>query len=204
MALDVSQFLGDVAAHRMHVLRDDGLYRHLRFRTDDGLLEHFDILTWPGHLCVTGDMGTYVFYRTQDMFKFFRSGPTLSINLPYWSEKLVGVDRGNYQKFSEKAFRAAVWGYLRDWLRYGGLSKAGRRELWDEVCNRVLSYSDEGEHRASWAVSDFDHEVEGKKFSFDDFFEHTLTEYTNQFEWCCFAITWGIRQYDQHHVLSDH
>jgi hypothetical protein len=31
---------------------------------------------------------------------------------------------------------------------------------------------------------------------FTDFFEHSLEDYTFHYIWCCYALVWGIRQYD--------
>lgn len=67
-------FLADVAAHQIHVLRDDGVHRHIRFKRPGTYCMQFDLITWPGYLCYTGDMGTYVFNRLEDMFEFFRTG----------------------------------------------------------------------------------------------------------------------------------
>ena len=83
-------FLRDISMHQMSVLRDDGVNRHIRFKTPGTNSMYFDIITWPGFLCYTGDMGTYVFRRLEDMFQFFRTdrehmtlrdGATLAINL---------------------------------------------------------------------------------------------------------------------------
>lgn len=114
------RFLKDVAAHKMEVVRVEGVNRHVRFKAEKGgNCYWFDILTWGGVLCINGDCGTYVFSRTSDMFEFFRSrnwtdkGPdVLDINPPYWSEKIQAApkDRG-VEQFSEKKFTKAVKDY---------------------------------------------------------------------------------------------
>ena len=40
----------------MSIERDDGLYRHLRFKSSGTNTYYFDLVTWPGYLTVTGDM----------------------------------------------------------------------------------------------------------------------------------------------------
>src|SRR5690348_13144744 len=93
-------FLKDVSTHEMIVIRDDGANRHIRFKRPGTSCMYFDLITWPGYLCYTGDMGTYVFSRLEDMFEFFRTdrdynkrkGRELSINPKYWGEKLQAVD----------------------------------------------------------------------------------------------------------------
>lgn len=82
-----SRFLVDTAFHRLEIIRDDGLYRHLRMKQPGTSCYYFDVITWPGYLTVTGDMGTWTFSRIADMFDFF--GPWQDgINTGYWSEKL--------------------------------------------------------------------------------------------------------------------
>ena len=51
------RFAKDTATHAMTILRDDGLYRHLRFKRPNTSSYYFDIITWPGYLAITGDMG---------------------------------------------------------------------------------------------------------------------------------------------------
>lgn len=55
------KFAKDVEAHEVQVLMDSGVYRHLRVRRSGTYCMGFDIVTYPGYLCYSGDMGTYVF-----------------------------------------------------------------------------------------------------------------------------------------------
>lgn len=185
-------FIKDVAQHAMTVIRDDGLSRHLRFAKPGTSCMYFDLITWSGHLCYTGDMGTFVFSRIDDMFRFFRPsaddverrGP-LPINRPYWAEKLLAADRnGGWQEFCRDTFREAVEQYMDD--------AEASAEVREAVEDQVLSRADDGEHFACQAVYDFDEHG----FRFHDFFEHRLWDYTYRFTWCCMAIVWGIQQYD--------
>ncbi|SQC93443.1 Uncharacterised protein [Cedecea neteri] len=85
-------FLRDVALHTLQIHRDDGLYRHLRFKRPGTNAYYFDIVTWPGYLTITGDMGTWTFSRVSDMFNFFMDShfghrASFVINPGYWSEK---------------------------------------------------------------------------------------------------------------------
>jgi len=47
----------DLAEHVVTVLHSDGLYRHWRCQKPGTGMMGFDIVTWPGSLCFTGDMG---------------------------------------------------------------------------------------------------------------------------------------------------
>lgn len=218
--LTESEFLRDVADHVMEVMRDDGVYRHIRFRKPGTMCMHFDLITWPGYLCYTGDMGTYVFTRLADMFEFFRTdrtyatrtGRRLAVNLSYWSEKLEAVDgnrRGGAAKeFSEEKLLRVINQYRVDWLREaradGLLNKAQRRDLWDAVEEDVLCHLQDGEQAVYIAARDFCWSPSyakplphGKSWHFQDFWEYDNTDYTHRFRWCCFALAWGIELYDR-------
>lgn len=202
-------FLKDVAKHQMTIIHEDGLHRHVRFRNPDSSNMFFDLITWPGALCYTGDMGTYVFRRLTDMFEFFRTnakspylakkGLTLDINLSYWSEKLEAVDRNNtgngYQEFSHKKFTQIIREQCVQWVV--DCPKPDRRDLIEAVYDDVLAYAEDGQDRAFRAAIDFSHETPTQKFSFSDFWEHNMHEYTHRFVWCCYALAWGIKQYDE-------
>src|ERR1700735_3901864 len=106
-------FLKDIATHRMHVVQDEGCARRIVFKQPNSNSMLFELVTFPGVLVYTGDMGTYVFNRLEDMFEFFRSGtrgddPKLFINLPYWGERLIAIDRDGWKKFSQETFEAIV------------------------------------------------------------------------------------------------
>lgn len=211
-----AEFLRDVAKHEMVVLHDDGTYRHVRFKRPGSSCMHFDLVTWPGYIAYSGDMGCYVFQRLLDMFDFFRgdsAGP-LRINLGYWSEKLEAVDGqrtgGAAKEFSEDKFRQIINDYRLRWMREDRdrLTKGQRRELWDEVQTDVLDmFGDEGAEAARTAANRFnwrpDYASSGPSWAFQDLWEHDFTEYTHRFVWCCYALAWGIRQYDTAQVPAE-
>lgn len=193
-------FMRDVATHEMTVFRDDGLYRHLRFRRPNTMCMHFDLITYPGYLCYSGDMGTYVFSRLEDMFEFFRTDR--DINPGYWSEKLQAVDnhghgKGSATEFDKSRFERVVKEYLVSWMREGGLNRADRKALREAVQDEVLSHSDDGEHEALSAAYRFEFPTHSRQsFDFNDIWEHRVDRYTHRFIWCCRALKWGIAKYD--------
>jgi hypothetical protein len=214
----LARFQQDVAEHGITILRNDDVYRHIRFSRPGTSCYHFDLITWPGVLCYTGDMGTYVFSRTRDMFDFFRNdraynqarGRALTINLGYWSEKLLAVDGGRNggkaKEFDEDKFKRVINEYRVNWMRsakeMGALDKEGRRELWESVDDEVMRQLEDGGDRAQIAAYDFSHtkSSNGQRdmhWSFQDLFEHDFTEYTHHFVWCCYALAWGIEQFDK-------
>ena len=186
------RFPGDIAEHVMEVIRDDGIYRHLRFKKPTTTNMHFDILTWPGCLCYTGDMGTFVFQRLRDMFEFFRRGDSkYPIDYRYWAEKAIAVDKGDgIKRYSQELFEEAV--NERVAAAVEDMEPERAQELRDEVYDSVLSYGD-CEYTALTAVCDFEH----NGFQFYDW-ENDCKDYSYRFVWCCRAIEWAIQRYDAH------
>lgn len=222
MTCTEASFLRDVKDHVLEVIRDDGVYRHIRLRKPHTSCYHFDLITWPGYLCYCGDMGTYVFERATDMFGFFRSHRRdfpergLPINPRYWSEKLVSTDcngqhPGSAIEFDPEKFTRVINEYRISWMRslkQRGATKAQRRDLWEEVDHGILGVLDSSD-RAQIAAYDFVSTVKVRRhgdgwaphdfeyeYSFVDLFEHHFTRYTTHFIWCCYALAWGIQKYD--------
>jgi hypothetical protein len=212
-----SQFLNDVKNHKMTIYRNDGVERRIRFAKPESSDMHFDLITWPGHLCYSGDMGTYVFSRLHDMFKFFRTPSGINgrnINPQYWAEKvLAGSMREGVEEYSREKFCEQV----TDWVsRHEIESRPAEdascdvkevhrlvyEELREAIADDVLAHG-EFEHDAYRAASDFSHTSQiwnlihpDKPFEFIDFFEVDLKVFTYRFIWCCYVLAWGIEQYD--------
>jgi hypothetical protein len=172
----------------MEVIRDDGEYRHVRFKKPGTYCMQFDLVTWPGYLAYSGDMGCYVFSRIRDMFEFFRTRPDrepkdrLHVNLGYWAEKVEAQARHDGIKaFSPERFRQCVQEDSED----------APDDVKQAIELEVLRCADE-EHEAWQAVMNFEHDG----WHFQDFWEHDCTEYVYRYIWCCYALAWGIRQYD--------
>jgi len=193
------RFETEIAEHVMTVIRDDGEYRHLRFSRPNTRAMSFDLLTWPGHLCYTGDMGTYVFSRVRDMFEFFRSpkGDWRDINPPYWAEKVLASDRDGIKEFSPEKFEQNAWDALdqsMEGLLSYDLTPDQVLEIREDVERDVIGVAhDQGQEAAIQAALDFQYESVDL---FPDFWESDSTVYTHRYIWCCHAIVWGVAQYD--------
>lgn len=109
------QFLKDVKDHKIDIVLDQGLHRHINFSRDGSYCYSFSIVTWPGYLCISGDMGAYVFTRIDDMFGFFKdeNSEELKINTRYWSEKCE--TKGSIKEFSVDSFRENVQEYIDEY-----------------------------------------------------------------------------------------
>lgn len=185
-----ARFKADTAKHQMTVLHNDGLYRHLRFAAPkpNSWIHWFEIVTWPGHLAITGDMesfsvkadaDTFMHARIPDMFEFFRGK---GINPTYWAQKVSGG--AGVKAFSRDEFISEVLDYIKDSATPG---------LRDEVTEEIFGDQSIGCSRtAHAALYDFEH----KGFRFDDTSELDFERFTPHYLWCCHAIVWGIRQYD--------
>lgn len=200
------QALKALAGHEMHIIRDDGIHRHIRFRHPNTSNQWFDLITWPGTLCIDGDMGTYVFRRIEDMFEFFRTdreyalrrGNKLAINPSYWAEKLQAdsVFGKGHKEFSSERFREYVKEAFDSWCESQEPITEGTEELWEEIEDQVLCNQDNGEIRAIDSALAFNSDIV-PDFNFDDAWEWRCQEYTYHFIWCCYAIVWGIQLYDE-------
>lgn len=198
------QFLRDVSMHQMHIIHDAGVNRHIRFKAPGSMSMHFDLITWPGHLCYTGDMGTYVFRRLEDMFEFFRTdrkyqtlpdGRTLAINPGYWGEKLEAQDScDGLLKWSEEKFKLRAQQDFDEWLGDADLSDEDKEEAREQfACDVIdaLGWCDKGSAYRNM----IDFEFNGQS-PFQDWWEVSTDEFSFRFLWCCYALAWGVRFYD--------
>ena len=202
------EFLEVVSRHEMTILRDDGESRHVRFKRPGEGAYWFDVITWPGTLCIDGDCGTYVFRRLPDMFEFFRAdreycermGCKLAINPGYWSEKLQATSRHGHDEFDTERFREIVKERFDDWVEEKNPSAEAKDELWEDIESKVLWASHDDETRARDAAHSYRNEAHG--FDLYDFWEHNLRSFTFHFIWCCYAIAWGVKTYDERLILA--
>lgn len=183
--LVAEQFASDVAGHQMTVLHEAGLYRHIRYATPGTGMYSFDLVTFPGHLVVTGDMGTFTFARLPDMFEFFRA--SAHVNVAYWAQKATSFDRhgpGSGREYTAAAARA--------WLT-GRFNSTGRGpEPARTLLDRLLQAADsEYELREALADADDADWLEGHP-------EEDFTEPAWHLVWVLYAIRYGISLYDQH------
>ena len=190
------KFLPYVRDAEMTVLHDDGLYRHIQFG-GRGAVGWFELVTWPGKLSITGDIGGWVFARTDDMFGFF-AGPDGQINPGYWAEKIVAGGPTNV--FSADLFASKVVDYF--WSRreqYEGEAA----DLFREIRLDVLDY-DEDETAARTGLETFRYTPENgqRDFIFRDSWEWDFTDWSIHYLRACHAIVWGINRYRTAQTLT--
>lgn len=188
------KFLRNVVGHKMNIVAEYGIIRHIDFCIPGNINMSFQLTTWPQHLCISGDMGTYVFSRVEDMFTFFRRN-NLVINDGYWHEKLEAeCTRSHSRKYSEDVFQQNIKERFDSWFDGESFDAPTKSKVWEEIEADVLDYS-EFDQEAYHAAIDFKSE-HVPAFNFWDFYEVDSRIYTYHFIWCLYAIVWGIQQYD--------
>jgi hypothetical protein len=182
--------------HEMRILHDDGLYRHLRFKSPDHGSYWFELITAPGSLTFRGDGESFVFARERDMFGFFRSSRDGSINPGYWSEKLTSARDAAF-KYDEESFRTQVWECVRTYRGiYRGLAKAVQAHFFDGWASEYdISFEDQA--RAALEAFSYTPNNWTQPFTFTDTWEWDFKGFDWWFLWACHAIVWGIARYDE-------
>jgi hypothetical protein len=187
--LTKERFMEEVKNHKMKVLYDNGLYRHLHF-SDGTFNMAFDVVTWPNHLAYTGDMGSFLFSRIEDMFNFFRRKDG-EINPGYWSEKVLAEScfGGGIREFSVEEFRDCV---LEEVMR--SLDVEEKEDIPEDIMEEIyFLLHAEDEYECVTAMRD----SSSTKVNLDDFWEHTVTRGTYHYIWCCYALVFAIGEYDK-------
>ena len=211
--LSVKSFMRDIQRHELIVLRDDGVYRHILVKAPGTSCMHFNIVTFPGYLVYTGDMGAYTFTRIRDMFEFFRPRKRGfgGINPQYWAEKLTATNcHGEHcsygaAEWSDDRFKEVIKERFEEHFAelYPGKDadeqerinfEAMKVDAWEQVEDDFFG-SDDLQHEGFRIASDFLHEESG--LTFPELWNHRFTEYSHSFLWACYAITWAIEKFDQ-------
>ena len=206
-----TRFLSDVVEHRMKVHMDTGVYRHLECSKPGTNCYRFDITTWPGYLCVTGDMGTWTFSRLRDMFEFFGGAFEHGINTGYWSEKFEAGSGCNRElickDYDHDSFCADLLRWQNDYLEVDEDAEPEEDEDWDdddatpdsdearirEIVRELTRGSFSNEHEAYQAL--YEANWPSSVSAWDICEGITFKTYTDHFRWILFAIVWGIGRY---------
>lgn len=169
-----AQFATETTEHQMTVLHDDGVYRHLRFAKPGTGIWSWNLITWPGHLAVAGDVGNgWSFSREHDMFEWFGDG---EINPSYWWQKMPHQLRTAGKHYSEDLLKQLAHEHIEEWSigkKQRARAAAAFDEAWfcvptDERAQRDLisefiftdkrgTQHDFGPDTVEWGAEDFDH-----------------------------------------------
>lgn len=190
-------FNDDIAGqHEMTVLHEQGLHRHLRFRSPKSYQWAFDLITWPGHLSITGDIGTYVFARTVDMTTFFNG----YINTGYWAEKIQhgsGGGRASVKSHDEDKFLSWVKKDFEECSK--DLDPEDAKQWWAAIEELVLDeYVPKGtQDECLHALQEVGKEEGVPEEQYLEAYESDWTTYDWHFELALAAIVSGIRAFNE-------
>jgi len=191
-ACSKERFELDIKDHSLEILKDDDLYRHLKMSRNGSCSYHFYITTWPGYLCISGDMGAFVFSRIPDMFEFFR-GNRGDINPGYWGEKLDAISKSGFMEYDSDRFEKYIRDQIEEWKEANPNHK-DVDDILEEIDNTVLCYVD-NEHEIFSKLYDYDDEH--GIFCLDDLSSWSYKSYTFRYIWCLYAIVHAINLYDK-------
>lgn len=194
--------------HEITIEQDDGVYRCILFKNPKSRAYHFRIVTWPGSLAITGDIGSFIFSRERDMFGFFASGSgsdwaamPLQINPAYWVEKAEAVDRrSKLDEFDFEEFKNQIVQTFRG-FDFSSHPDGTRMAAWREVREALLEDTLRTPQELVEAAVDYmlPRGVIGRyTCPFADFWEYDFTKPGFTFLQCCYAIQFGIKKYAQH------
>jgi len=178
-------FLETIKDHKLTIQQDAGVHRCLLLKKPESSNRYFYITTWPGHLCISGDMGTYAFSRIDDMFNFFRDDK-LEINLGYWAEKLQSISCFGSKDGS--IFEFDVEGSVK------GLIEYFKEQNDDGEYDELLKDIEEVDVGHMVNEQDFVRQMQGA--GVDEPWEHSRKNPTHHIQWCMYAIVWAIQQFD--------
>ncbi|GGG64531.1 hypothetical protein GCM10011374_30210 [Kocuria dechangensis] len=181
-----AEFAADTAGHRLEVLHEEGLYRHLHCSAGGRIAQSFSIITAPGVLTFTGDRGHYVFAGHRDMLACFDDE---SVNVSYWVERFKACDIARpLREFSAEALAQS----LEDAI-------AGDDEIDEDTAAaaraEILGAADaqDAQERAE------DFTCNGAT-AFPDVWEWDHEDYTPDTYWCRYALQWAVARYRAHQV----
>lgn len=205
-----TRFDRETKGHKLEVLHNEGLHRHLRMRNPAHSSYWYEVITWPGNLAIRGDYGeSYVFTRATDMFEWFahylgKKG-SISINPQYWAEKLSSHDVS--RKYDQDVFREN-FKQQAEHLIEGQTIKPDQVErfryeietfLENEIYHDASSAIHAVESFQFWNNEDHEHSFRynDEAIGFDDAYEWIAgcTVYEWSYLWACHAIMLAIREY---------
>lgn len=203
-----NRFTNDIADHQITIEECGPLpFRSIlaRRHRNDGWdsCYHFRVITFPGGLLYTGDMGTYVFQRCWDMFQWWPPKYGDAFDFRYIAEKCLGANKcDSIKQYSRDKARATI-----DEMIAEHRAEHEKPEDWDdEEDGEWTETVNEAYIEALIEVRDHSHEFSNSEYNIQEFYRllydvpglydvcevPTPSEYSLRFVWCCHAVRWLI------------
>jgi hypothetical protein len=202
------RFYKETQGHRLTILHDDGLYRHLRMRNPKDSAFWYDLITWEGNLVFRGDGTSYAFARDPDMFEFFRRGfhgGQIHVNADYWAEKLTS-DRDSVHGYQDDLFEKRLQEFVDEYAEDMDeeTEKRFREAVKDhlelnpyQTANDAIRTLDEFEFYTDESKEfDYKHQAD---VTFDESWEWVIhcKKHEWWFVWALYGIVHAIHEYDR-------
>lgn len=172
-----TRFDEDIKKHVITMKHDDGLYKHYLCQRPNDCFEWFEIITWPGKLCISGDMGSFLFARTENMVNFMSDHIR---SRSYIAEKCIAHEN-KIREFKKDIFYEQLDELIKD--------KQSNETTYEEM-NEIQEKIDEIKESFSYYESEYDAE---KAMYESELFSDELPDckyFTYHFLWCLHAIEW--------------
>jgi len=204
------RFAQETRDHKMKVLRNDKVYRHLRFMDPKNSAYWFEIHTGPNFLLFRGDGDSYVFSNGDgDMFRSFRhsidKNGSLHPDPGYWTQKLSSSEQA--EEWDSDTFQEDLAQYITDMVEQDIVPKEHEKRLRDEVESDLMYEDLHSADLAIKALMEFDFyfnesdrydSTKKPDFEFDECYEwiSRCTEYDWWYLWALRGICWGVKTFD--------
>ena len=189
--MSIEHFIG---SHKMTVLLDSGVNRHLRFSDDGGKKTNhwFDLITFDEGLLINSGFGSYSFSKryVADMFEFFRWRESDS---DYVLEKVASKSH-DIMAFCEDFAKQYIIDGFECWLDVGDFCDDEKKKMYDEFLDALNEDKFESAQDAIREYQDFTFRGNLIRIDFDDFYPYKPSA---RYIDCVEAIKWGIGEYDK-------
>lgn len=196
------------AGHELSIVRDDGLYRHMRWAHPESHMYEVELVTWPGGMAVRGDIHDgYVFHlnvpgEQPDILAHFRGEPDPAT----WASMLT-VPRECVTWYSAEILRRHIEGAVEDAIELDEEPEELREAVEEGLLTALTGNEDEQNTR--WDAAEHEEadrtlldQFEYEGFCFEDTYEWDLQDWSPWYMWACHAIRAIIRAYDEATVTT--
>lgn len=200
--------------HTLTILQDSPSpgdnYRHLRMSKGTSYMWSWDIVTWPGHLSITGDIADgFTFRRTANMMDFFRRETNPldepynpahrpSLNISYRAEKITRAQSTMIQELNPIALIDTVVDTVQDIVVEEHVDHLTGQRILDSYGHLVNRYHNGVIDGVTDALREW---LETHLLEYTgDITDYNPMDYTLDFYLAIYAIDKAVIEYYRHHA----